>query len=363
MTLSDRQWGALGINQAAVAARARFHHAYATLAEPEFEARDVADLIRSGPQPGGPDRVVNLLAPESAQFRSRLAETRDRRPATSWVRPAEVADALRSAAIAELLFDTGAGRATLLRAGARYADLGLPFGDFLRTAAEAGRERAYVADRRLERMLTPDDPGDEAGGLFAESVALAGPAQQVYLVLTASRVAADPNRLDAAGDHRLGRARQARQTTGVGTTAQPMSTWWRLGTLMSTVDENRPDDRQELVEIVTGLATAHGRQLELSRYDSYHWSIGATRTDLVDLDLACAVAITMRNLRARQVRPWRLDREFAQVPPLAQISLQVGLQLGGDESPAGEQLGPGPWDPTPGPDDRRPVTDEIRLHW
>jgi hypothetical protein len=339
VTLPDRMWEALRLDPATVAARARFYRAYAELEETPFDVRDVAELLRHSPVEVPGPRVVNLMGLEANVVGERLREIHRPAGREPWVRLAETADALRNAAIAELLLDTQTGRATLLEAGRRYRQLGLPFGDFLVVAAVGDRERTIDAARQLDAVLS-DSPIRGAGLLGP--TAPATPTQQRYLLFTAARDAADlwP---------RLTEAPQAHRTLAVGATSQPFSTWWRLGSLLSHLEPRAEGTRRDLARIIAELAEAHSRQLQLATADDHHWSTGRAQTDLIDLDLAGAVAISVRIMGQREIRPWHFESDFPALSPLARISLQIGLHLGHDDPPPDDYFGIGPHDPSPGP--------------
>jgi hypothetical protein len=255
------------------------------------------------------------------------------------VRVAEAADALRNAAIAELLLDTRTGRATLLEAGYRYRQLGLPFGDFLVVAAVGDRERSNAAARQLAAVLS--DRQIRRAGLLGPA-ALAAPAQQLYLLFTAAPEAADlwPQ---------LAEAPQAHRTLAVGVTSQAFSAWWRLGSLLTRLDSRAEKVRRDVARIIAELAEAHSRQLQLAAADDYHWSTGRAQTDLIDLDLAGAVAISVRIMWRQEIPPWSLETDFPALSPMARISLEIGLQLGADDPPSDDYFAIGPHDPPPVP--------------
>ncbi|OKI42776.1 hypothetical protein [Micromonospora sp. CB01531] len=330
MTLPERLWEALRLDPSTVAARARFYRAYAELEEPRVDVRDLAELMRDRPPPGGfGPHVINLIGKEAGAVGQRLREIQRPLGGGPWVRLAEVADALRNAAVAELLLDVQTGRATLLEASRGYSELGLPFGDFLAVAAMGDRERSISAAELLGALLSDSQITDT--GLLG-SAALSTPAQQRYLLLTAAPDATDlwP---------RLTEAPQAHRTAAVGATSQPFSTWWRLGSLLSHLESDAEGIRRELARIIVELSEAHSRQLQLAAADDHHWSTGRAQTDLIDLDLAGAVAISARIMRQREIRPWRFESDFPALSPLASISLQIGLQLGDDAPPSDDYLG------------------------
>ncbi|MEU7982863.1 hypothetical protein AB0B63_30575 [Micromonospora sp. NPDC049081] len=324
MTLPEQLWGALRLDPATVAARARFYRAYAELEEPTFDVRDLADLVRDYPSGGFGNRVINLVGKEAGAVGQRLRRTQRSLGGRPWVRLAEVADALRNAAIAELLLDTQTGRITLLKASSGYSELGLPFGGFLSVAAAGDRERSASAAEQLDALLSSYQITDTR---LLGSEAITTPAQQRYLLLTAALDATDVR-------SRLADAPQAQRTTAVGVTSQPFSTWWRLGGLLCYLESDAEGIKRDLARIITDLAEAHSRQLELATVDDHHWSTGRAQTDLIDLDLAGAVAISARVMRQRDIRPWQVERDFPALSPLARISLQIGLQLGDDASPS-----------------------------
>jgi hypothetical protein len=330
VTLPAQIWDALRLSLATVEARARFYRAYAVLDQVQFDVRNLAESFRNG-RVTDEDEAGN--ATESAAHPLPVG--------AMWVRVGEVADALRNAAIAELLVNMEQGRKTLIEAGRSYRQMGLPFGGYLITAAAGGRDISTVAVRQL-RNLVGDLQVDLTGPLGQE--AIYAPAQQCYLLITAAREATDLS-------SRLAEAPQALSSRAIGTTSQPLSTWWRFGQLLSGLLPDVPEDRTRLARIIGELGEAHGRQLDLAMRDEYHWARGQSAADLVDLDLACAVAISVRAMRHRDIRRWNIRTDFADLTPLGAVSIQVGIQLGEPEIPqSGEPTvgGPHPFPDPPG---------------
>ena len=79
--------------------------------------------------------------------------------------------------------------------------------------------------------------------------------------------------------------------------------------------------------MIAELAQAHGRQLRYAQLDNYHWSRAQASVDLIDLHLAGLVALTDRALRNSELEAWSLEEFQATLPPLARVSLILGLQL------------------------------------
>ncbi|BCJ48815.1 hypothetical protein Asp14428_02900 [Actinoplanes sp. NBRC 14428] len=248
-------------------------------------------------------------------------------PREPWVRPSEIADSLRCAAIAGLLLDTRAGRADLVAAGHAYHGVGLPFGDFLLVAGTGSGEVSARAAGRIEAMLSGEEPEEDA-------------AQLRYLLLAA---APDAPALGPAWE----RAARRYGPLLAGSASQPFATWWQMGSLLSRLEPGDEETRSELAGTIVRVAEAHGQQLEFAMTDRYHWSTGHSRVDLVDLDLAGTVAISVRTMAARGIRPWHLGEEFTGLRPAARVSIVIGLQLGGDDPDSGDRFPGDPHGPAP----------------
>jgi hypothetical protein len=339
VSLPDHLWEALELDRPAIAAQARFQRAYAQLEESPFDVRDIMEMLRYGRPPGASDRVVDLLGEDGQALAAQLRE--DYRPAARepWIRSAEIADSLRTAAIANLLLHTPTGRADLVEAGHEYRTADLPFGDFLVVAAAGDRELSIRAADRLQALLSGqvDDGSD-----------LLEPAQLRYLLLAAAPDAAD---LGPA----LAQAPYARQAVAVGAASQPFSIWWRIGDLICRLSPDDEQIRWDLGRSIARVAEAHGRQLESAMADRYHWSSGQSRVEVIDLDLAGAVAISARVMAVRRIRPWDLEEEFAGLSPAAQVSIVMGLQLGGEDPTSDDHPDGGPRGPAPNRRDERQV--------
>ena len=98
------------------------------------------------------------------------------------------------------------------------------------------------------------------------------------------------------------------------------------------------------------MAYAHGHLLRTAQLDEFHWQRVRIPVDLVDLYLAGLVAISVRVLRRARLPSWRVADDFAGLPPLALVSVIVGLQLAEEDGPPDRRRTPGP--SRPGPSDR-----------
>jgi hypothetical protein len=315
VTLPAHLWEALSLDRPAIQAQVRFHHAYADLEEPPFDVRAIAEMMRYGPPEGADDAIDP--SDQNAQFLEQYQPV----PSEPWIRPGEIADSLRLAAIANLLLDTRAGRADLIHAGHVYREIGLPFGDFLLVSATGNRGISVAGADRL----------------FGRQARLLDPLQWLYLLLTA---AADLGQAVAE-------VPRARRSVAVGAAAQPFSTWWQIGDLTSRLAPDDEEIRSNLNDVVAEVARAHGRQLEFAMADTFHWSTGHSRVDVVDLDLAGAVAISARVMAARGIRRWDLEEEFDDLSPFAQVSITIGLQLAGEDPAPEDEPEFNPLGPTP----------------
>ncbi|MFF0176085.1 hypothetical protein [Micromonospora profundi] len=295
--------------------------------------------------------VVNLLDQQDEAGQALLRRLSPPSRASSqdpWVLVAERADALRQGAIAELLLNAEAGRLVLRRASREYNRLGLPFGHFLAVVA-TGEPMGPAAEAHLMRLLgmptsgqAVSDAGQEAGLLSQQSV-LARPEQQLYLLLAG---ATNAPRLGSDFRSAVGTAQQASQPATVGALGQPLSALWETGRLIAETAVGNEEVRPALRDHIADLGRTHGRQLRLAQVDEFHWRHALARADLIDLDLAGIVAQSVRALRHGQLPRWRPLDEFGELSPLAQVSITVGLRLGGGDDVAYEDS---PWDPDPSP--------------
>jgi hypothetical protein len=316
MTLPAHLWEVLNLDRSAIEAQVRFHRAYADLEESPFDVRAIAEMMRYGPPAVTGDKAIDLSS-ANAQILERYRPA----PPDPWIRLGEIADSLRLAAIANLLLDTRAGRVDLIRAGHGYREAGLPFGDFLLVAATGDRG---ISNAGVDR-------------LFDRQARLLEPVQWLYLFLAAATDL----------EQEAAETPTAQQSIAVGAAAQPFSTWLQIGHLTSRLVPDDEEIRSNLNRLVAEVARAHGQQLEFAMADTFHWSTGHSRVDVVDLDLAGAVAISARVMAARGIRRWDLGEEFDDLSPFAQVSITIGLQLGGedptpDDEPEFDPLGPSP---------------------
>ncbi|WP_345567168.1 hypothetical protein [Nonomuraea rosea] len=354
--------------------RAGFLTAYIKIEEPRYAVNDVIRLLRDGPIRSGTDSIVNLLDEDdeaSSVIRQQLDGLGPSRPRSTWARVAENADTWRQCAIVRLPYDIQAGKSALLEAASSYQQLGLPFGSFLRVAATGSWEAAGEAGSRLRFLLLSgrdSENGEEEAGwsqnveLLGWRIALQAPAQQISLLFAAvsdPSVLARHNWLFDA----LAAASQAADSAPVGTTAQPMALWWNAGRRLAELTMGVRQARTELRSLVADLAVVHGRQLAHAQLDGYHWPMARARIDLVDLDLAGLVAISARVLRRRAMQEWSLAEDFVNLPPLARVSLAIGIQLSKDDGamptePRAPRLPP--LDPWPAPTEWTGTSERLR---
>lgn len=350
MTLPDPVWAALALNPAMIEARGRFHATYATLSPPRFTPAQLMGLLRDGPIADGPHAVVKLVSDgeptlEIPRQMNDLAAL-GRRP--EWVRTAEAADAWRECAMARLLLNTVTGKRALLRAADEYSRLGLPFGDMLAVAATGYLRPVAPAAVELRSLLTDQStaPTLDAETLLGRHYAVRAPAQQVALLLTAiSNPGQVPDR-----DGLLvvvAEAAQARGSSPVGTTGTAVADWWGAGLALASLGAEEPAGRLVLAGFIREVGYAHGRLLRTAQLDEFHWQRARSLVDLVDLYLAGLVAISARTLRRFGMPGWRVSDDFVGLPPLALVSIIVGLQLAEDDGPPDWQRTYGPSRPGP----------------
>jgi hypothetical protein len=326
-------WRELGVEEQAVRQRARFFAGFAGAMHepPRPEARQLArlskdeDSIRPGLEAF--DEPPGLEDDDP-----RLDDSPDGGDRPQWMRLGAEADALRQAAIATLLVDARDGLALLIDAGRRYAEVNRPYGMFL--LATAGSRRTGVrAENTRNRVV------NSAAEMLARSLQMEGgatdepltSAQQVYLML----VLATQPELGAARELLGALREQPGQHSAVpfATSTETVADWWALATDLINEERRGHSRRAALRDRFASLSLPHGREIERSKMDTYHWRTLSSSVDVVNLDLACAICIANRRLTA-ELAPFSRE-EFGDVPPLARISLQVGVEMSGpdDEEP------------------------------
>ncbi len=308
-------------------------------------------LLHDGPIAEGQQAVVKIVSDGEATTAEILRRLNDRTAAgerPAWVRTAEVADAWRECAMARLLLNTETGKRALLRAADNYLQLGLPFGDFLGVAATGDRRPVAPAAAELRLLLTDRfaTPPIAVEALFDRQFAVQAPAQQVALLLTAV------SNLDQVPDgdelpEFITEAAQARGSAPVGATGTAVADWWGAGLALAGLATGETRARFALTRFISEVAHAHGRLLRTAQLDEFHWQRARSSVDLVDLYLAGLVAISVRVLRRTRLPSWRLADDFAGLPPLAQVSVTVGLQLAEEDGPPNWRRTHGPSRPGP----------------
>jgi len=350
VSIPGELWEELRLRPDVMAERADFLAGYAQLDEPWPGVRDLIRLAAGGQLLSDDRPVVDLLDERDDDARtlaSQLEALGQAETMPPWARIGERASAWRESAAARLLTDAAQGRAALLRAGALYRELGLPFGPLLLAATGESAESAQAAARQLSALVRSQPvgaesedqlglrdrrdqdppPGDLPGeGLIGWQQVSMAPTQQVAMLLT---VTSDVGVVDR-NQPLIRDLREAPQATGitpVGTTAQPIALWWTAGLGMAAMTLGDDDARADVLGRIRDLAQAHGRQLSYAQLDTFHWSRVQASVDLVDLHLAALVALSDRVLRRLGLPDWNADELEANLPPLARISVTVGLNL------------------------------------
>lgn len=329
--LPDELWGELGLRLEEVRRRARFFSAYAKLAaEPGAPtAVQLAERSRNGDLPDGPGLATfgEVPRPEDEQF----LELRRARQRPRWAQLAEQADALRESAIANLLLGAEEGRSLLWQAGSAYAMAGLPYGTFLGSVAESDEDWSWRALRLLTRSPLEAEEEPPVG-----DTAMRIPGQQLHLCLAmaGSRIVSEEGHRQV--EH-LWTGPQGRSAAPFGTSGGTLSEWWSFGRQLLTYQptgkrlQAPTEDRPSLREMLVRFGLEHGDRLERARLDRHHWKRLRAPVDLIDLDLAGATCIAIRRLR-QHGEELGVDA-FRHLPPLARISLTVGIQMAEEEGP------------------------------
>lgn len=344
--IEEKFWSSLDLEKAAVRRRAEFYENYAVAADRFLEidpdgyegadgspvgltpfSDDPPDGGASGREPDGPEPVWA--------------------PREPWASQAERADALREAAIATLLLDSDRGRALLARSADIYTGSAPAYAMFL--GAVARPQTLGVRSREAGQIVVEAFPGgDQAPALGTDGSS----ARLLHALLLVGATEETSRELPTVVERA---AQSVAMQSGIpfGTAGSPLSDWWNLA-----IEICAPGERLDKGQIVTRfdkLARPHGEQLRVAQFDTYHWTRLYGRVDLVDLDLACAVALTNRRLAEEERSPITLKSFSGDLPRLAQVSLAVGIELGEPEVGPGSQTPPEA--PEPGPEGTEPPRD------
>jgi hypothetical protein len=310
--VDDWLWEALNLDREDVARRGRFFSSYAKVAQ-QRQIQSLIEMSAAG-EFEGPGLLAFEEPPGLTEDDGILEplDTRISRPL--WVEAAAEGDALREAAMANLLLDVDAGFDALRQAAQAYGHANPPYALFL--ASLTGADPGPIAERAAE-MLDTDTEARLPTTLL--------PAQQVYLLIVmgafSERVRGPSDLAARLGDHPA-----ATSGASFGTTGAPIADWWALASGLLAGNQSTKGSRDWLRVSFTRLGIAHGEQLRRAQLDGHHWGALHSPIDLVDLDLAGTIALVNRGLR---VHDSSLDGDdFAQLPPLAQVSIRVGLELG-----------------------------------
>jgi hypothetical protein len=318
--IPDRLWSSLDLDTDVLRRRAEFLAGYAEVAA-EFPEIDPAAYEYSS----GDESRVGIFpeeGPEGDGLDSRPIRVKQQQ----WLIDIERADALREAAESMLLLDLKEG-ARLLEGSSLYFTRWCPaYGDFLGTVAAPDT----AEDRVLSAMHALSSTHKERRERFAP-VPPTGP-RAVYLLMTiggfpgAVREAQPPIK-------EMRSSASARSQIPFGTSRSPLADWWALAMMLGSGPKEI--QRERIVSQLELLARPHGEQMRVAQFDRYHWRRLRGRVDLVDLEVAGVVSIVSRRLAAEGSGPLSLEDFEADLPPLAQVSLAVGIDLGEGE------LGPG----------------------
>ncbi len=159
------------------------------------------------------------------------------------------------------------------------------------------------------------------GGVAA---AARDPVQQLYLALA---VRQDPH-LDREYGELFGlfaEQPQARSVVAVGSSGLPLRDWWSLVSELASLAPERESVRSDVRTRLRDFATEHGRQLARAQ-GTAQWGDGRAAVDVVDLDVAGAACLAVRRMRFADMPPLSED-DFADVEPLARVSLSIGIQM------------------------------------
>lgn len=332
--LPDELWHVLGLEPRVAIERAAFFEAFAKLAAdpPSPQPAQLAELSRfSDPRPG----LEAFGEPPGADGVPRLENIEPELPALdrpAWEQVGFEADALRQAAVSALLVDTQRGLSLLAEAGGRYRAASPAFAMLLRTVTNPSQAVAKGAAEALgalyfggeTRLLDRTEPINEV--------------QEVHLALAASSF---PEVVDRDLLTAFAGQPAARSSASFGTGAAAVFEWWwfAMTLLQGAMGEPSLPSRGSLAAQLVRFARGHGRQLELAKLDAYHWRKLGGHTELVDLDVACAVCLASRQLAALGEQPFSADEfDYATEMPLdsridlprsmlAQVSLRVGLEM------------------------------------
>jgi hypothetical protein len=353
--LADALWDALNLDPATLERRSAFFMKYV---ESLTRGQDpsVDDLIlraELGNLDGGTP-LTWLEAPRLEDELSGLAAERTSGSSTA-AEHAVRADALREAALAALPIDVPGGVGLLRSSGRAYKDAEVPYAAFLIALADPDERAAVGAALTLIRAWpgppdpdrlahsthsthstdAPNEPGPGPADyqpplLDGLTAAARDPAQQLYLALAVCQHHLLAREYSQLFD-RLVAQPFGRSAIPFGTTGIALRDWWSLVSELSALGV---DDalRDRLRTRLRDFAAAHGRQLAYAQ-GTAEWSQGRAAVDIVDLDIAGATCLAVRLMRLAGLTPLNED-DFADVEPLAMVSLAIGLSMArGDDEP------------------------------
>jgi hypothetical protein len=240
-----------------------------------------------------------------------------------WVAEGERADALREAAASMLLVDPQQGKKLLIESALRYGQQSRAYSMFLLAIADP--RNAESQSQGAAQLLGIDY--DPKARRFVDA-ARSG-VRDLYLLLT---ISADQGAVQRSWEmiDLVREGPPSRSLIPFGIAGSPLADWWALAIALCAPPGEV--DREELIRHFERLARPRGVQLRAAQRDTYHWHGLYGRADLVDLDLAGAVQIANLRLAADDRRLPLIREDFGEdLPPLAQVSLAVGIDLGRDE--------------------------------
>jgi hypothetical protein len=339
--VSSELWARLEIEPEDMEQRAAFFVAFAKTME-ERRRPEVTDLIERSRAASSPRAGLEVFGDppgveeDDLRFDSDEVEESSHPSRPRWVRDAAIGDAYRQAAGAMLLLDAEQGRSLLLEAGRRYAHVTRPYGLFLVGLSETVPGPFALTARE---MLT-GSLSEQVESPWADTPITAP--DQVYLMLAAAAARFAPGELELQDLVEMpigvltGRLRElpgAQSPAPFGTSDEPTATWWRLAADLldlgaGDLQEGPVELRRSFRERLSRLALPQGESLERAQLDTYHWRAMQTQTELIDLDVVGTVCLINRNLGSEDSMTLE---DFDDVPPLARLSLQVGVELSGLE--------------------------------
>ncbi|MBC2905374.1 hypothetical protein [Streptomyces cupreus] len=255
-----------------------------------------------------------------------------------WQGYAERADAFREAAQSAFLVDSKWAADLLRKAASEYRSSGVLYGWFLhRCTIKSGlSERdAEVASSLLMLMkegsapVTRSDIRDILVQAHLKSDVLRSPVQQAYFLMAILGSGWDPKEspIPLAQEYTDTLRRHFGQYP-IGPRSAQISKYLMLAGMLADLSYNPGEaSRNALFNELIPLAEAHAQGLYAARENRYQWRRMMSSIDLVDLDIACMVAVANDLIIRAHGIPIESQNSRPEEDPLRWLSIEAGAEL------------------------------------